>query len=479
MRTDSTVPRAKILFTVLIVIAALVTLLFGRDSSKGIGTEWTGLCHAGELNTLSDSLHAILADTVEIQCMRVESGGTLGGLLYRTGITGWRYNQCCSILMDSLGWRSVHVGDTLEAVYHSDVLAEVRARPIRSRGYYSIVFGKDGTAESWAWVDVDKWTRMRAVTMSIESSVWQSIANAAVPADLTPSGSILTARDSTKKIAFVTEIANAVANKLFVFDIDFYYDVRPGDSLWLLLEETVFPHTNEVSFRRIIAAKYKFSNGGITEALPYFHTPDSLDNTNIPVILDYYHRDGASLRTLFIKMPVPFGRISSEYSHAREHPILGYTRQHLGIDYASPLGTEIFAVGDGVITMHGWNGDYGNHVRIRHSNGYATGYGHMNGFVSGQTVGTYVRQGEIIGYVGSTGLSTGPHLHFEMLKNGSFVNPALEILPPADPLVDADLEKFLQQTPVLESIWSILGDSEIPVATQLPSQLPSDSTDAQ
>lgn len=461
------------MFVVLVIVAATATLLFGKESDEGTGSEWSALCHADELNAFSDSLCAVLADTIEVRCMRVESGGTLGGLLFGTGISGRRYQQCCSVFLDSLCWKSVHVGDTLEAIYHSGTLAEVRARPIRARGYYSILFNKSGTAESWAWVDVEKWTRLRAATVAIESSVWQGIADGAVPDDLTPSGGIMTARDSSRKVAFVTEIANAVANELFVFDIDFYYDVRPGDSLWLLLEETEFPHTGEVSFKRIIAARYKFANGWVTEALPFFHTPDSLEGTDLPVILDYYHRDGASLRTLFIKMPVPYGRVSSEYSNAREHPITGYTRAHLGIDYASPIGTEIYAVGDGVITLRGWNGGYGNHIRIRHANGYATGYGHMNGFASGYSVGTYVRQGEVIGYVGSTGQSTGPHLHFEMLKNGSFVNPATEILPPADPLTGEDLDMFLLQTPVLIDMWSIMADTEIPVS------LTSDSTDAE
>ena len=173
---------------------------------------------------------------------------------------------------------------------------------------------------------------------------------------------------------------------------------------------------------------------------------------------------------MFLKMPVPFGRISSGYSNAREHPVLGYTRAHRGIDYASPLGTEIYAVGDGTITMRGWSGGYGNIVRIRHANGYETGYGHMNGFASGQSVGSYVRQGEIIGYVGSTGLSTGPHVHFEMKKNGSYVNPAEEIVPPANPLTGDELERFLAEMPVLETQWSILSGMELPVPEALPGE---------
>ncbi|MBD3277215.1 MAG: peptidoglycan DD-metalloendopeptidase family protein, partial [Candidatus Aegiribacteria sp.] len=182
----------------------------------------------------------------------------------------------------------------------------------------------------------------------------------------------------------------------------------------------------------------------------------------------------ASLRTMFLKMPVPFGRISSPFSNARMHPVLGYTRAHRGIDYAAPLGTEIYAVGDGVITTRSYCGGYGNMVRVRHANGYETGYGHMTGFASHQEVGSYVRQGDVIGYVGSTGLSTGPHVHFEMKKNGSYVNPATEILPPANPLEDESLELFTLQLPVLERTWSRMAGENLPVP--VVENIDSDST---
>jgi len=412
---------------------------------------------------MRDSLNAILADTIEIRTSFVEEGGTLGALLYSTGIEGNRYLNCCEIFIDSLGWTSVHVGDTLEARFSRDTLTEVRARPRSGRGYYCIEF--DGSSEpvDWYWVPEDQYRRLRSVILVVNSSVWTSIANSGVPSDLTPSGHIVTSRDSIREIAYIKGLENELANRLFVYDIDFYYDVQPGDSVWVLLEETRYPGSQETVFRRIIAAKYNFALGGMTEAIPYFHQVDSLAPDGSAIILDHYHRDGASLRTMFLKMPVPFGRISSHFSSARMHPVLGYTRAHQGIDYASPMGTEIYAVGDGVITVRGVRGGYGNMVRIRHANGYETGYGHMNGFAPSQEIGSYVRQGDVIGYVGSTGLSTGPHVHFEMKKNGAFVNPASEILPPANPLSGDDLELFMHQLPVLESTWTWIAGANIPV----------------
>jgi len=456
--------RSRIILISIFLLAMVATFLFRQPHSPETGGVWLLSDHLSELENLTDSLNSILADTMDVRTAWVEEGGTLGALLYSTGIVGDRYLSCCDVFIDSLGWTSVHVGDTLCAIYARDTLTEVRARPRNGRGYYCIEF--NGTAEpvDWYWVPEEQYRRLRTVTLVVNSSVWESIASGGVPTDLTPSGHIVTTRDSVRKVAYIKGFENELANRLFVYDIDFYYDVQPGDSVWVLLEENRYPGSSETSFRRIIAAKYNFSLGGMTEAIPFFHQPDSLAPDGSAVILDHYHRDGASLRTMFLKMPVPFGRISSPYSDSRMHPVLGYTRAHQGIDYAAPMGTEIYAVGDGVLTVRGFTGGYGNMVRIRHANGYETGYGHMNSYAQHQEIGSYVRQGDVIGYVGSTGLSTGPHVHFEMKKNGSYVNPASEILPPANPLLENDLDFFMLQLPVLERTWSIMAGMDIPVS---------------
>ncbi|MCK5116427.1 MAG: M23 family metallopeptidase [Candidatus Aegiribacteria sp.] len=456
--------RSRIILISIFFLAMGATFLFRKPHSPETGGVWSLTDHLSKLEYLTDSLNSILADTIEVRTAFVEEGGTLGALLYSTGIEGNRYLNCCDILIDSLGWSSVHVGDTLDAFYARDTLTEVRARPRNGRGYYCIEF--DGTADpvDWYWVPEEQFRRLRAVTLVVSSSVWESIASGGVPPDLSPSGHIVTARDSIREVAYIKGFENELANRLFVYDIDFYYDVQPGDSVWVLLEETRYPGSSETTFRRIVAAKYDFTLGGMTEAIPFFHQPDSLAPDGSAIILDHYHRDGASLRTMFLKMPVPFGRISSPYSDSRMHPVLGYTRVHRGIDYAAPMGTEIYAVGDGVITVRGFTGGYGNMVRLRHANAYETGYGHMNSYARHQEIGSYVRQGDVIGYVGSTGLSTGPHVHFEMKRNGSYVNPASEILPPANPLLANDLDFFMLQLPVLESTWSIMAGMDIPVS---------------
>ncbi len=444
---------------ILIAAAAVITLLFAKSGDENIGSPWRFHRNIEVMETCRLEMLAVVADTVDI-CTSIVGEGFLGGAVRELGISGSQYLSTCEVLMDSLGWSVQRAGDTLTAIYNRGELSELRAFPGNRRGFYRILFS-EGTPSSWEYVPQEKWIRQRVISCDISSTVWEALWDTALPPDLTESGILITGRDSSRAVGYVSELQHELTDRLFCYDIDFYYDVRVGDKLWILIEENRYPMDGETGFRRILAAKYQFVHGGLAEAFPFFHRPDDAESAEI--IFDHYHRDGASLRTMFLKMPVPFGRISSVYSDARMHPVLGYTRAHRGIDYASPLGTDIYAVGDGTITVRSWCGGYGNLVRVRHANGYETGYGHMNGYASGQSVGSYVRQGEVIGYVGSTGLSTGPHVHFEMKKNGSYVNPATEIMPPANPLEGAELERFLTEMSVIEEQWSMLVGIDLPV----------------
>ena len=454
-------PRRRVILLVAAAVAA--TVLFMKPPLRREAPAWSFYRDYGVLHGVIDSLGAILADTLQVRTA-VIGPGFLGGALREAGVSGGEYVTCCKVLHDSLQWRVQHAGDTLEAYRVRGTLRELRAFPRGTRGFYRVCFGQDGTLASCDFVREAQWVRMRAVTCEVRTTVWQGLWDYALPADLSPNGAIVTERDSSRAWAFISELQHELTDRLFAYDIDFYYDVRAGDRIWILLEEVRYPGTSETGFRRIVAAKYQFAAGGLVEALPFFHSPDGSPDS--AKVLDFYHRDGASLRTMFLKIPVPFGRVSSPFSASRMHPVLGYSRAHLGIDYAAPLGTEIFAVGDGLITMRQYYGGYGNYVRIRHANGYETGYGHMSRFAAGQSVGTFVRQGEVIGYVGTTGLSTGPHVHFEMRKNGVFVNPAEEIVPPVAPLQGEDLEKFRAQIPILESAWSRMSGEAIPGAAE-------------
>lgn len=156
----------------------------------------------------------------------------------------------------------------------------------------------------------------------------------------------------------------------------------------------------------------------------------------------FFDQDGKSTRKVFLKAPLKYTRISSYFSHGRRHPILKIVRPHHGVDYAAPKGTPVHTIGDGVVVKRGYSGGAGNMITIRHAHSYTTSYMHLSKFASGTSVGSRVRQGQVIGYVGSTGLSTGPHLDFRVYKNGTPINPLKMISPPTNPVKESDMPAF-------------------------------------
>jgi murein DD-endopeptidase MepM/ murein hydrolase activator NlpD len=206
--------------------------------------------------------------------------------------------------------------------------------------------------------------------------------------------------------------------RVYSYDVDFQRKAQPGDSFDVLYageEETPgVEGRNEVLFASLTV-------GGEVKKFYRFQTPD--DN-----VVDYYDETGKSAKKFLVRKPLADGIMRSNFG-VRRHPILGYMKMHTGVDWAASHGTPIFASGNGVIEKAGWESGYGKYIRIRHANGYETAYGHMTAFARGMEEGTRVRQGQIIGFVGSTGLSTGAHLHYEILVNGRFVDPMRIRLP--------------------------------------------------
>lgn len=218
---------------------------------------------------------------------------------------------------------------------------------------------------------------------------------------------------------------------IFGYDIDFALDLREGDSFEVLYEDKLVDG-ERVGSGDILAARF-INRGQVYTAVRF---TDSDGRTS------YYSADGNSLRKAFIRTPVDIARISSRFNLGRRHPILNKIRAHKGVDYAAPSGTPIKATGDGVVKVAGRQGGYGNTIIIQHGRRYQTLYAHMKGFAKGVKSGSKVTQGQIIGYIGTTGLSTGPHLHYEFRANGVHVDPLSEKLPVADPVAKADMPKF-------------------------------------
>jgi murein DD-endopeptidase MepM/ murein hydrolase activator NlpD len=222
---------------------------------------------------------------------------------------------------------------------------------------------------------------------------------------------------------------------IFGYDVDFAQDIRKGDEFDVVYEQKVV-NGKVVGTGNILSAR--FTNRGKTYTAVRYTNKQG--NTN------YYTAEGNSMRKAFIRTPVDFARISSMFSMGRKHPILNKIRAHKGVDYAAPRGTPIKATGDGKVLLAGRRGGYGNTVILQHGDTYRTLYGHMQGFAKGIKTGGTVKQGQVIGYIGTTGLSTGPHLHYEFQVNGVHVDPLGQKLPMADPIAKSEKQRFMQQS---------------------------------
>ncbi|MEE9132103.1 MAG: M23 family metallopeptidase [Gemmatimonadota bacterium] len=226
----------------------------------------------------------------------------------------------------------------------------------------------------------------------------------------------------------------------FQWSIDFGLDLRKGDSYRAVYERHSRPD-GSVKSARVLAAE--FTNRGRT------YTAFWLDSRR-----EYFDAEGQSMKMVFLKAPVDFRRISSRFARRRYHPKLGIYRAHLGTDYAAATGTRVYSTADGTVTRAGWWGGYGRMVEIRHVNGYRTRYAHLSFVAKGIKPGVRVRQGKLIGHVGSSGLATGPHLHYELLQNGKAVNHRKINLPSGQPVAAGELAEFRRERDKLLALLS-------------------------
>ena len=230
------------------------------------------------------------------------------------------------------------------------------------------------------------------------------------------------------------ELSLALAD-VFSGEIDFNSDLQPGDTFKILVERGIRQDGVFAGYGPVLAAEYV--NAGRALRAVRFTPPDGKPG--------YYDLDGRSLKRFFLKSPLKFEpRITSTFSRARRHPILNYTRAHNGVDYAAPAGAPVVAVGSGVVTFAGWTGGGGRTVKVRHASGYESEYLHLSAIAEGVRTGVRVGQGELVGRVGATGLATGPHLHYGLRRDGSYVNPVREHqnMPPGEPVAEIHLALF-------------------------------------
>ncbi len=236
-------------------------------------------------------------------------------------------------------------------------------------------------------------------------------------------------------------------SEIFAWDIDFIRDLQPGDTFKVIVDKR-FREGQFVGYGEIKAAQF-VNQGDAYEAFLY---RDKDGDAN------YFDASGRNLRKAFLKAPLKFTRISSGFTTHRLHPVLGIVRAHPAIDYAAPSGTPVHVIGDGTVVGRGWDNGGGNYVKIRHANNYETTYMHLKGFARGLGQGQRVHQGQLIGYVGMTGLATGPHLDFRMKIAGNYVNPRTIKSIPGEPIPAKLMAAFKAQVASLKNALSRTGD---------------------
>jgi murein DD-endopeptidase MepM/ murein hydrolase activator NlpD len=337
-------------------------------------------------------------------------------------------------------------------VRRGDTLARTLTRgglEARAASVLAMQFGKNGAElrklRTGASVEIVSNFRNEPITVRYEASPWLSFAARATRegwqvgrAETVPDVRVEAVRGVVQRSLFDAveksgESAKLVLDLVEIFssDFDFTADTRAGDRFRLLVEKRYAGGTF-VDYGRILVAQY--ASGGKTL------TGVGLEQKGAR--FGHYDLAGQSLRKSFLKSPLEFSRITSGFTYARPHPILGGVRPHLAIDYAAPVGTPVRAVADGVVVSAGWNGGNGIQVHLRHRSGYETQYNHLSRVTDGLRPGSRVRQKQIIGNVGATGLATGPHLDYRVVKNGTYVNPLGERFIPGEPIPAAAKPDF-------------------------------------
>lgn len=346
------------------------------------------------------------AQTLQSTTAILQAGDSLSRTLSRLGVNNRQISELL-LVDENQVLRSLKPGQrlTTEILTPSNELQRLTLSETREQSH---VFTKSEQGFRYALQVTPMETVLAYQEVAIQNSLFVDGINAGI---------------SDKLLAQVTDI--------FRWDIDFALDVRKGDRFALLYEEKLIDG-EKVATGNILAAQF-VNNGRVFEAIRY----QAGERT------DYFTRDGLSLRRAFIRSPVDFTRVSSQFNPNRLHPIFKTTRPHQGVDYAAPTNTPVQSAGDGKVSFVGEMKGYGNTVIIDHGQGYTTLYAHLNGFADNLIAGRPVAQGETIAYVGQTGWATGPHLHYEFRINGAYQNPETVDIPYDSPMTKEELMAFL------------------------------------
>lgn len=369
-------------------------------------------------------VHSGIAINTDETLYHLKSGEGLSNLLNRAGFNGQMRETAIHHIKSHRSLRRLPVGFPVYAIAPTD----------QTPGGIRISLGKDQDLSLYYDIKNEEWRSIRSfrpyeyfltyISGDIENSLYTSGINAGMTD------------------AMFNEFIHIMS-----FSVDFQRQIRSGDQFEALIE-----------YRRDLITEKKVPGGEIYylsmnlsgEKIEYFRHQQADGGVG------YYDRQGVSAYRTLMRTPINGARLSSGFGN-RKHPILGYTKAHRGADFAAPTGTPIMAAGDGLVEYAGWNGSYGRYVRIVHNGTFKTAYAHMSGINKGIRSGARVNQGDIIGYVGSTGRSTGPHLHYEIIVNGSHVNPLTVELPSSEPLTEIEKTRLAQNIEIISKEMSVRG----------------------
>lgn len=363
-------------------------------------------CHSPKSKTVTYA-YGLPVDSFRVDTGVIRKGQTLGEIFASAGATRQQMVFVSTLTRKQFDPRCVRPDKKYLLFYQTD---EQQQQYLRHMVYQSslreaYVFHLDDSMYVEKQVKPIE-TVHRSAKVGIETSLWNAMVDNNLPVDL------------------ALELS-----EIYQWSIDFFA-LQKGDSVSVYFEE-YYVDSVRYGMGRIYAANF-YHGKEWQEA--FFYNRDNISN--------YFDGKGNSLRKAFLKAPLNYKRISSTFTYARKHPVYKIVRPHTGVDYAAPVGTPVVAVGDGVVTFKAYKGGGGNTIKIKHNNTYTTAYLHLSRYAKGLQVGQRVQQGQVIGYVGSTGASTGPHLDYRVWKNGNPIDPLKMVSPPAQPIPSKYKENF-------------------------------------
>jgi len=397
MKKNKWLPELLILVALTIIFIAAGVMLQKGDNGIQMSTAEEAVPPRME--------YGIIVDSLEVIRDKVKRNEFLADILLKYDVDYNLIDEIARSPRSVFDVRKIRVGYPYSVIRTLDSLPQVYYFVYeQSATEYVVVDIRDSLAINRGKKDVER--RIATASGTITSSLWNTMVdNNADP-----------------------NLANELS-EIYAWTIDFF-GIQKGDNFRVIFEE-LYVDDEYIGLGHVVAATFNHSDYDFYACL---FEQDSLG--------DYYDDEGGSMRRTFLKAPLRYRRVSSGFSYSRMHPVLKYRRPHLGVDYAAAAGTPVQAVGDGVVTFAAWTDQGGYTVRIKHNGTYSTSYCHFSGFGKGIKQGVHVKQGQVIGYVGTTGLSTGPHLDFRFYRNGKAIDPLKVKSPPAKPVDSAYYNEY-------------------------------------